>query len=205
MKTLHPFKVLLKAASLVTVGDWKESKCPPASEEKTASLTKQGVTQKKKDKLLVHGWSWKHSGLWKKCTRMSACSVIPFMPMGKLWGQNKISTCWEVRAQGRDWKQRLTRGLWGWRKYLVSWWWCWLQMQCVHLSKLLQLNAFWKFVLLKYSWFTMLCYFLYSKVTQSFIHIYILFHYGLSQDIQYSALTSIVGTWSILYIIVRHC
>ena len=57
------------------------------------------------------------------------------------------------------------------------------------------------------SWFTMLCYFLYSKVTQSYIHIYILFHYGLStQDIQYSVLTFIVETcWSILYIIVRHC
>ena len=43
------------------------------------------------------------------------------------------------------------------------------------------------FFILKYSWFTMLCSFLlYSKVIQ----FYILFHYGLSQDIEYSSLYS---------------
>ena len=65
------------------------------------------------------------------------------------------------------------------------------------------------FVLLKYSWFTMLCQsLLYSKVTQfstyrhSFLNI--LFHYGLSQEIGYSSLCSTVGPWclSILNVIV---
>ena len=72
------------------------------------------------------------------------------------------------------------------------------------------------YILLKYSWFTMLCWFLlYSKVIQLYINkykyiyilFYILFHYGLSQDIEYSSLCYTVGPCclSFLYIIVCLC
>ena len=51
----------------------------------------------------------------------------------------------------------------------------------------------------------MLCYFLlYSKV--SYTYIYILFHYGLSQNIEYSFLCYTVGLYlSILYIVICIC
>ena len=54
------------------------------------------------------------------------------------------------------------------------------------------------YLLLGYSCFTMLCYFLlYSKVTQLYTYkhsfFYILFYYGLSQDIEYSSLCYTVG------------
>jgi len=69
-----------------------------------------------------------------------------------------------------------------------------------------------KSILLKYSWFTMLCQFLlYSKVMQLYIYIYILFHilfhYGLPQDIEESSLVCAIGPCclSILYVIVCIC
>ena len=65
---------------------------------------------------------------------------------------------------------------------------------------------------MKYSWITMLCEsLLYSKVTHLFTYIYILFlilfHYGLSQDIENSSLHYTVGPCclSILYIVVCIC
>ena len=64
-------------------------------------------------------------------------------------------------------------------------------------------------LLLKYSWFTMLCQpLLYLKVTLLYTYrhsfLYILFHYGLSQDTAYSSLSYTVGPCclSILHIIV---
>ena len=64
-------------------------------------------------------------------------------------------------------------------------------------------------ILLKYSWFTMLCHFLlYSKVTQSYTYIhslfYIIFHPGVSQETGYSYLCCAVGCHclSILNVIV---
>ena len=65
-------------------------------------------------------------------------------------------------------------------------------------------TSFFFLILLKYSWFTMLCYFLlYSKVTQLYmctyiythlyIIFYILFYDGLSQSIEDSSLCYIVG------------
>ena len=72
--------------------------------------------------------------------------------------------------------------------------------------------SFLKFILLKYSWFTILCQLLpYSKVSQ--LHnIYILFknilfHVGLSQDIEYGSLGRTVGPcyFFTLYIIVCIC
>ena len=59
----------------------------------------------------------------------------------------------------------------------------------------------------KYNWFTMLCKFVvYSKVIQTYIYIFflfhILFHYDFSQDIEYTSLCYTVGPCclSILYI-----
>ena len=66
-------------------------------------------------------------------------------------------------------------------------------------------------ILLKYSWFTMLCLIAAVRPSDSVIHIYILFHilfhYGLSQDIEYSSLCYTVGPCclSIPYIIVCIC
>ena len=67
-------------------------------------------------------------------------------------------------------------------------------------------------LLLKYSWFTVLCQsLLYIKVTLVYNYrhsfLYILFHYGLSQDIAYSSLCYTVGPCcsSILHIIVFIC
>ena len=56
---------------------------------------------------------------------------------------------------------------------------------------------FLKFLKIKYSWFKMLCQsLLYSKVTQlctCILIFYIIFHYGLSQDVEYSSLCYTVG------------
>ena len=69
--------------------------------------------------------------------------------------------------------------------------------------------VFLPFFLLKYIQFTMFCEsLLYSKVTQLYTYrhsfFYILFHYGLSQDIEYSSLYYTIGPYclTILYIIV---
>ena len=56
--------------------------------------------------------------------------------------------------------------------------------------RFLVLKRTWVFVFFFFSWFTMLCQsLLYSEVTQldTYRHSYILFHYGLSWDIQYSS------------------
>ena len=65
------------------------------------------------------------------------------------------------------------------------------------------------FSFLKYSWFTTLCQsLLYSKVTQLYTHMFILFyiffHYALSQETGYNSLCYTIGPYSlsILYIIV---
>ena len=69
-----------------------------------------------------------------------------------------------------------------WEKFLVMmyvWYlWAWTWFLSIFVSVLLRDI----FILLKYSWFTMLCYFLVYSNTYTF-QLYILFHYGLLQDI----------------------
>ena len=51
------------------------------------------------------------------------------------------------------------------------------------------------FFKLKYSWFTVFVSFWYTAKWFSYIHIYILFHYNLLEDIEYSSLCYAVGTF----------
>ena len=78
------------------------------------------------------------------------------------------------------------------RHELVYWIWISLKLQFARLFQIINYLGF-KTFLLKYSWFTMLGWFLvYSKVIHFYIYIYILFHilfhYRLLQDIEYSSL-----------------
>ena len=68
-------------------------------------------------------------------------------------------------------------------------------------------SLFFNFILLKYSWFTMLCYFqMYSKHTKTHIYLFlfqILFPHRLLQNIEYNSLCYTVSPYwlSILYIL----
>ena len=85
------------------------------------------------------------------------------------------------------------------REYYVPYSFC--PWHLVYLSSFVQgvLNIL---LLLKYSWFTMLCQFLlYSILTQSYIYIHsfshTIFHHVLSQEIEYSSLCCTIGPHSL--------
>lgn len=64
---------------------------------------------------------------------------------------------------------------------------------CAHFSAFMDDIMHFEFFLLKYSWFTMCQFLLYSKVAQSYVYIhsfpYVIFHHGLFQEIGYSSLS----------------